>query len=106
MHLNKHTGINREDALAGLTKEKLEAKKVFNVRHFGATGDGVANDAPAINKAISACSDAGGGTVFLPSGIYAGGSIHLKSNICLVSGCRSNIKIFTWLNGSLGTKFK
>jgi alpha-glucuronidase/polygalacturonase len=80
----KHTGINRVDALAGLTKEKLEAKKVYNVRHFGAVGDGVANDAPAINKAIDACSKAGGGTVFLPSGIYASGSIRLKSNISLV----------------------
>jgi polygalacturonase len=80
----KQTGIKREDALAGLTKEKLEAKKVYNVRHFGAVGDGVANDAPAINKAIAACSKAGGGTVFLPSGIYASGSIQLKSNITFV----------------------
>jgi alpha-glucuronidase/polygalacturonase len=80
----KQTGIKRLDALAGLTKEKLESKKVFNVRHFGAVGDGIANDAPSINKAIDACSKAGGGTVFLPSGIYASGSIHLKSNISLV----------------------
>jgi alpha-glucuronidase/polygalacturonase len=80
----KHTGIKREDALAGLTKEKLETKKVYNVRHFGAIGDGVANDAPAINKAIDVCSKTGGGTVFLPSGIYASGSIHLKNNISLV----------------------
>lgn len=80
----KHTGIKGENALAGLTKEKLEAKKIYNVRHFGAVGDGVANDAPAINKAIDVCSIADGGTVFLPSGIYASGSIQLKSNITFV----------------------
>ncbi len=80
----KHTGLKREDALAGLTKESLEAGKVFNVRHFGAAGDGIANDAEAINRTIEVCSSAGGGTVFLPSGIYASGSIHLRSNITLV----------------------
>ncbi len=80
----EHTGIRREDALAGLTKEKLESKKVYNVRHFGAKADGTTNDAPSINQAIQVCSSAGGGTVFLPSGIYASGSIHLKSNISLV----------------------
>jgi alpha-glucuronidase/polygalacturonase len=80
----KQTGIKRDGALEGLTKEKSEAKKVYNVRHFGAMGNGSGNDAPAINKAIEACSDNGGGTVFIPSGIYASGSIHLKSNISLV----------------------
>jgi|GEM_PF-811433 len=80
----KQTGIKREDALAGLTKEKLEAKKVYNVCHFGAVGDGVTNDTRAINNAIDVCSNAGGGTVFLPSGIYASGSIQLKSNITFV----------------------
>ncbi len=46
--------------------------------------DGTTNDAPAINKAINATNKSGGGTVFVPSGIYACGSIHLKSNISLV----------------------
>ncbi|HKI88624.1 MAG TPA: glycosyl hydrolase family 28 protein [Draconibacterium sp.] len=80
----EHTGFKREDVLSGLTKEKLEAKQVYNVRFYGAAGDGIANDAPAINKAIDICSNAGGGTVFVPSGIYACGSIHLKSNITFV----------------------
>lgn len=80
----KQTGLIREEVLTGLTKENLETNRVYNVRHFGAKGDGVANDAEAINRAINACSSAGGGTVFLPSGIYASGSIHLRSNITLV----------------------
>ena len=55
----------------------------YNVRAFGATGDGKTLDSPAINKAIAACAEDGGGTVLLPAGIYLSGSIQLKSNIRL-----------------------
>jgi polygalacturonase len=56
---------------------------VYNVRDFGATGDGTTLDSPAINKAIDAAALAGGGTVRLPAGTYLSTSIHLKSNIAL-----------------------
>jgi polygalacturonase len=56
----------------------------FNVRTFGATGDGKTLDSPAINKAIEACAQAGGGTVLVPAGTYLSGSIRLKSNIHLL----------------------
>ena len=56
----------------------------FNVRSYGATGDGTNLDSPAIDKAIAAAADAGGGTVLVPAGTYLSGSIHLKSNIHLV----------------------
>jgi polygalacturonase len=55
----------------------------FNVRDFGATGDGTNLDSPAIDKAINAAAQAGGGTVFVPAGTYLSGSIHLQSNIHL-----------------------
>jgi polygalacturonase len=55
----------------------------FNVRNFGATGDGQTLDTPAINDAISAAAAAGGGTVDLPAGNYLCYSIHLKSHITL-----------------------
>ena len=55
---------------------------VYNVKEYGAIGDGKTFDTNAINTAISACSEAGGGTVLFPSdGTYLTGSIHLKSNI-------------------------
>jgi polygalacturonase len=79
----EHTGTKRDDVLSRLTASSLASVGTFNVRHFGAVGDGTANDAPAINKAIDACNAAGGGTVFVPSGIYATGSVHLKSNVTL-----------------------
>ncbi|RFA12302.1 hypothetical protein B7R22_15970 [Subtercola boreus] len=43
---------------------------VFNVRDFGAAGDGVQDDLPAIQAAMSAASGAGGGTVWFPVGVY------------------------------------
>jgi polygalacturonase len=56
---------------------------VFDVRAFGANGDGVALDTPAINRAIEAASLAGGGTVRFPAGTYKSFSIHLKSHVAL-----------------------
>ena len=56
----------------------------FDVKAFGAIGDGVANDTAAINKAIEKCSSTGGGTVTFPAGRYGAGSIHLKSNVRLL----------------------
>jgi polygalacturonase len=56
---------------------------LHDVRKYGATGDGTTIDTAAINAAISAVAEAGGGTVFFPSGTYASYSIHLKSNVAL-----------------------
>ncbi len=53
----------------------------FNVRDFGARGDGKSIDSPAINKAIEAASAQGGGTVVIPAGTYRSYSIRLKDNI-------------------------
>ncbi|MET0650270.1 MAG: glycoside hydrolase family 28 protein [Pyrinomonadaceae bacterium] len=55
----------------------------YNVRSFGARGDGRALDSPAVNRAIEAAAAAGGGTVHFPAGTYLCFSIRLKSNIAL-----------------------
>jgi polygalacturonase len=60
-----------------------ESPRAYDVRAYGATGDGKTIDSPAINKAIEAAADAGGGTVYFPAGTYASYSIHLKSHIVL-----------------------
>jgi hypothetical protein len=45
-------------------------KEVVSVKDFGAVGDGVSDDTAAIQAAIDAVETAGGGTVFLPQGVY------------------------------------
>jgi polygalacturonase len=55
----------------------------FNVKTYGAAGDGKTIDSPAINKAIDAAAEAGGGTVYFPAGTYLCFSIRLKSHVGL-----------------------
>ena len=59
------------------------AARTFDVRAYGASGDGRTLDTDAINRAIEAAAAAGGGTVWFSSGAYASYSIHLKSNVGL-----------------------
>lgn len=55
----------------------------FDVRAFGAAGDGKTLDTARIQKAIDAAADAGGGTVTFPAGTYLSFSLRLKSNVGL-----------------------
>lgn len=63
----------------------------FDVKNFGAKGDGKTIDTPSINRAIDAAAAAGGGTVVFPAGTYASFSIHLKSKVSLYLGPGSTI---------------
>lgn len=56
------------------------AQSKFNIKKYGAIGNGKTNDAVAIQKAIDACSKAGGGQVIVPAGhVYLSGPFNLKS---------------------------
>lgn len=46
------------------------ANQVFNVKNFGAKGDGTTDDTTAINNAIIACNTSGGGIVWFPASTY------------------------------------
>ncbi|MFJ2982939.1 MULTISPECIES: glycosyl hydrolase family 28 protein [unclassified Pseudomonas] len=54
---------------------------LFDVRKFGAKGDGRTLDTAAIQRAIDACTT--GCKVLLPKGIYKSGALYLKSNMTL-----------------------
>jgi len=70
-------------ALAQSPSAPNAAEAIFDVRKFGATGDGKTVDSPAINKAIEAVAAAGGGVLLFPAGTYLCFSIHLKSHVDL-----------------------
>jgi len=55
----------------------------YNVRSFGAKGDGSALDTDAVNSAIRHASASGGGTIYFPAGTYLCFSIHLQNNIAI-----------------------
>jgi polygalacturonase len=54
---------------------------IFDIRSYGAVGDGKTLDTIAINHAIEAAAAAGGGTVYFPGGTWLTFSIRLKSNV-------------------------
>lgn len=59
--------------------------KDYSVIDFGAKGNGMSDDASAIQKAIDACSEAGGGNVvFSTNHTFISGPVELKSNINIV----------------------
>lgn len=77
-------------AACGEVAEAMEPKKagapdttIFDVRRYGAVGDGKTIDTPAVNRAIEAAAGVGGGTVYFPAGTYACYSIRLKSHTAL-----------------------
>lgn len=57
------------------------AQKDYNIKNFGAKGDGKADDAPAIQKAINACSKTGGRVVVPAPYTFMAGPFDLKSGI-------------------------
>lgn len=67
-------------AFAGIASLAAEE---FDIRDFGAVGDGSTINTKAVQKAIDACHDAGGGVLRIPSGDFVIGTIRLKSNVTL-----------------------
>jgi polygalacturonase len=74
-------------AAAGLARAQAPAGpnpgRLYDVRAFGATGDGRTLDTDAINRTIAAAAAAGGGTVEFPPGTYLSFTIRLRSHVWL-----------------------
>ncbi|MDR6784402.1 hypothetical protein ABIE26_002209 [Pedobacter africanus] len=63
--------------------EAVAASGVFDIRDYGAKGDGKTLNTSAIQTAIDACSGAGGGKVLIPTGTFLSGTLQLKSGVTL-----------------------
>ena len=69
--------------------------RVFDIRDYGAVGDGANINTAAIAKAISACANSGGGTVHIPPGLWLTGPIHLESRVNLHAAEGATIRFST-----------
>ncbi len=72
-------------------RSEISSGPDFDVKSFGASGDGKTIDTPAINRAIEAAAAGGGGTVVFPAGSYMCFSIRLKSKVTLLLSSGSRI---------------
>ncbi len=81
-------GLLGDDAIAAPSGKPAKAKddlgaRVYSVRSYGAKGDGTSLDTAAVQGAIDACHEEGGGTVLVPAGTFVIGTVELKSNVTL-----------------------
>ena len=67
----------------GARGQSPPARGVFDVRDYGAAGDGKTLDTKAIQAAVDACVAGGGGKVYLASGTFMSGTVFLRSNVTL-----------------------
>jgi polygalacturonase len=73
-----------DDQSAGAASDdKLSGARIYNVRDFGAVGDGTTLDTTAVQAAIDACNKDQGGVVLIPAGVFVIGTIEMKSNVTL-----------------------
>ena len=70
-------------------------KKDFNILKFGAKPGGTVDCREAINNAIDACTEAGGGRVIVPAGEFLTGAIRLRSNVNLHVSKGATLKFST-----------
>jgi len=75
------TGATKHAALGSLGDEGR--LPLWLPQDFGAAGDGIRLDSPAINAAIERAASLGGGVVYLRPGTYLSGTVILKSKVTL-----------------------
>ncbi|HEV2418010.1 MAG TPA: glycosyl hydrolase family 28 protein [Terriglobia bacterium] len=82
------SGGSNESGLAAqrirpVTPSETLGTRVYNIRDFGAVGDGKTLDTAAVQASVDTCSKDRGGTVLVPAGVFVIGTVELKSNVTL-----------------------
>jgi hypothetical protein len=80
---SRATGAEPSLAASAANEANLLGARIYNVRNFGAKGDGTSLDTAAVQAAIDACNGDHGGTVLVPAGDFVVGTLELKSNVTL-----------------------
>jgi len=78
--------------VGGVLAGEAAGAGVYDVKNFGAKGDGVAKDTAAIQRAVDAAGAAGGGTVELPAGTYLSGTVYLRNHVDFHLGAGAVLK--------------
>jgi hypothetical protein len=93
LHSNFISGSGQNNELPNLkwakktgAKKIPKKKKIFNTTAFGARGDSLTMNTSAIQAAIDACHNSGGGVVTFDDGLYVTGSIFVKKGVTLHIG--------------------
>jgi hypothetical protein len=77
------TGVSADPAKAAPPSGHDLGARTYNIRDFGAKGDGVTLDTAALQAAIDACNKDQGGVVLVPAGVFVIGTVEIKSNVTL-----------------------
>ncbi len=72
--------------------EAVHPNGVFPVTAYAAVGDGSHDDSAALQRAIDACADAGGGRVLVPTGVYRTGTLYLRDHVELHLGAGATLR--------------
>ena len=75
---------------------------IVSVTRYGARGDGKTDDTPAINAAINAINENGGGVLYFPKGVYLIDGISIGSNTA-IEGAGQGVSILKWRRQAAGT---
>src|ERR1035438_9347404 len=81
----------RRPAQAQRPADKNLGAKTYNIRDFGAIGDGATLDTAAVQAAIDACHRDQGGTVLVPAGVFVIGAVEMKSNVTLLIAAQGKL---------------
>lgn len=83
-----------------------EVAKVFDVKGYGAKGDGVTDDTVNIRTALDACKNSGGGIILFPFGTYMVNNLaYALSSTMVVQGSGKDITILKNVNNAAGVRF-